>query len=145
MAEAIGLAASVLTLTDAAVRIGRMIRSLKHAPEELSALNSEIVDLKDLFHYTTLIQQQDPEALSNLSFPLQKADQEIQAVKSLVHEYSGHRLAAFDRVKWVVVKKRLKDLVVVIRERRNQINALLAVNNLYFGLLPSFLAIHFRT
>lgn len=48
MAEIIGLTASIFTLAGTGVTVGKIIRSLKNAPNELLALANEISDLEVL-------------------------------------------------------------------------------------------------
>lgn len=56
MAEIIGLTASIFTLAGTGVTVGKIIRSLKNAPNELLALANEISDLEVLFHEIQRIQ-----------------------------------------------------------------------------------------
>lgn len=49
MAEAIGFAASIVTLGEIAVRLSRIICSLKNAPDELLALANEVTELRLVF------------------------------------------------------------------------------------------------
>ena len=49
MAEAVGLAASLVTLTGLVVKTGELTQGYRHAPDEVHALQRELEGLKYVF------------------------------------------------------------------------------------------------
>jgi len=130
MTEILGITASILTVAEAGLKLGQLIRSLRHAPDELLALNNEVVELKVILTQIQLLKDAQPDILINISPTFEKTSESIQSLKSLVDGYHGRLVTGFRRFKWVLETAKINDLKQDIRERRSQLNALFTVNNL---------------
>ena len=128
--EPLGAAGSILTITEALITLGRIIKSLQKVPVELVALDNELVDLKSLFLQIEVLRAEQPEALSSLSSTLSKANGHVQDIKDLADEYNGRLLTGFDRIKWVAEKSKISKLKQELREQRNRLDTLLIANTL---------------
>ena len=73
MAEAVGIVAASLSLAKASKGIIGALRSLRHAPDEIMALNDEISDLLVLIANVQRLAQQDQTVDLLIRAPLQRA------------------------------------------------------------------------
>jgi hypothetical protein len=130
MIDPLSLATSVLTLTDAAVRIGHFISRCRNAPAELMALNNEINDLR--YVLTRIRDVYPPDAKGDISAILdrasEKADQLSVVVQLLEGEENG-KLSTYQRLKWSAMKHKVSRSRGDLRELRLQLNVFLAAEN----------------
>lgn len=80
MAEAVGLIASVATLTEVALKLKKLIVRLRDAPEELLALSNEVTDLRFLFTEIEKVAIERPDSQARLSKTLKFADERLDSL-----------------------------------------------------------------
>jgi hypothetical protein len=125
------LAASILTLIDAATKLGKLIRGIHNAPVELLALSNETNDLCIVYRELERVHMRWPSASENLSLPLQRANEKIAALRTLLDRIDSKAASAKGRVDWVFRKKgKIRKMQEELREARRQLDTLIATNSL---------------
>jgi len=125
------LTASILTLIDAATKLGKLIHNIHNAPVELLALSNEANDLCIVYRELERVHMRWPSASGNLSLPLQCANEKIVALRKLLGEIDGKAASTKGRVDWVFRKKgKIQKMLKELREVRRQLDTLIATNSL---------------
>jgi hypothetical protein len=125
------LTASILTLIDAATKLGKLIHNIHNAPVELLALSNEANDLCIVYRELERVHIRWPNASGNLSLPLQRANEKIAALRTLLDGIDGKAASAKGRVDWVFRKKgKIRKMQKELREVRRQLDTLIATNSL---------------
>jgi hypothetical protein len=126
MADPISLTASILTLTDAAVGIGKFIARCRDAPAEVLALNNEVNDLRFVLGRVADMYPRDAE--SNMTATLHRAGEKITDLHAVVHQLrlkEGATLSTADRIRWTMMKSKVRRLHTELRYVRLHLNTLL--------------------
>ena len=129
MADPISLTASILTLIDAAGKIGEFITHCRYAPAEVLALNNEVNDLRFVLGRVEDIYPSDAE--SNVTVTLRRAGQNIARLHAVVHQLKlqdNTRLSTADRVRWTMMKSKVRKLLTELRNIRLHLNTLLVTD-----------------
>ncbi|KAH7060893.1 ankyrin repeat-containing domain protein [Macrophomina phaseolina] len=126
MAEAVGLIASVATLAEAALKLGKLTSRLKDAPDELFALSNEITELRFLFTEVEKIGQGRRDSLARFSTTLDATALNVEALVSFLQKVETVDTKLKDRVAWLRYKSRIGKLQSELRGSRLQLAALLA-------------------
>ncbi|ORY12010.1 ankyrin repeat-containing domain protein [Clohesyomyces aquaticus] len=132
MAEVIGVLASVATLTETAAKLSRLIRSMKKAPDEILALNNEVTDLTILLTRIKDTQAEHPHSLAHILPTLRNLEKSIASLKEVVTRFDGRGTSGLRRFKWTTERDKINRLKEDLRERRVQLDMLLAMTNFWF-------------
>ena len=136
MADPLGVAASILSLTDAVIIIGRFIRRIRNCPAELLAVNNELSDLRYVLTEVERLQEnEEVPGGSNLGRMLERAQVVVQETSGIVQKLEGNdnnRFSVIDRVEWSVTQKeKVTSLISRLREIRFQLDTLIAADTAY--------------
>lgn len=136
MADPLSIASSILSLTDAAIIIGKFIHRIRNCPAELLAVNNELSDLR--YVLTEVERLQENETVpggSNLGRILKRAQVAVQEASDIIQKLKGNetgRFSVIDRVKWSVTQKeKVASLISRLREIRFQLDTLIAADTAY--------------
>ena len=125
MAEAIGAASAVITLLDTARRLDSLIREIKHAPDEILAINNEVADLRLLVFQLQELTNADLTVETYLATPLQTALARLKAVDELLSRLKGRPKRI--RVEWIRIQQQIRQHQVALRDARLQLTSCLSV------------------
>lgn len=151
MAEAVGLAISVVgildTLTRASKHLGEVISTWRNAPDELLALRNELEDMRvvlDEVQHTRkaveALSSEDGDFMRILGSQITSMDRQIHALEEILYRLS--KLSGYkQRLKWLRKEGRIEEMKVRVRESRESIRSMLLANNvsvwLGLQLIPS--------
>lgn len=130
MADPVGFAASVLTLTDAAASVIKIIHQVRHCPDQVKAFVNEINDLCYVLEdVQELHNEKELGEESRLGPILERAKLAIKNVDQFVKQLGIHekeKLDLIDRFKWSIAKqKKADELKLRLINIRSQLNTLI--------------------
>ncbi|KAI9832146.1 MAG: hypothetical protein M1819_004497 [Sarea resinae] len=134
--DPVGFAASLLTLVSAFGKLGRLIKSMHNAPDELIALSNEVADLKivlsdvEMLDRETNLVRTTSESLTKLLISARiKLNNLDKFVDELINIRPDDTVSA-QRIKWAVSKrKKAKELQEELRDIRINLGTILAARS----------------
>lgn len=130
MAEAVGLIASVATLTEVALKLKKLVVRLRDAPEELLALFNEVTDLRFLFTEIEKAAIERPDSQARLSKMLKFADERLDSLNLFLQKIDKVDVKLVDRLVWLRYRSSVVKLQSELHEVRSQLTGLLQVDAL---------------
>ncbi|KAF4989599.1 hypothetical protein FGRMN_9006 [Fusarium graminum] len=132
MAEAIGIVASIIAISTAGKDIAKVVRTLRHAPEELLATCNEVSDLVQFLSSLQGIIPPSQPIDSGIQATLDKAVIEINQLKNVIRtpETLAPSRHVTNRVQWYANRRAIRDHQAAFRELRLQLMALLSAQNM---------------
>ncbi|KAF4311075.1 hypothetical protein GTA08_BOTSDO13383 [Botryosphaeria dothidea] len=97
MAEVVGLVASVATLIEVSLKLGKLLSRFRDAPDELLALSNEITDLRFLFAEIEKIVRERPDSMTRFSSTLDTAERRVEAVLRFFQKVDAFDTTITDR------------------------------------------------
>lgn len=131
MAEVVGLVASVATLIEVSLKLGKLLSRFRDAPDELLALSNEITDLRFLFAEIEKIVRERPDSMTRFSSTLDTAERRVEAVLRFFQKVDAFDTTITDRVIWMRHKCKVGRLQSGLRDSRLQLDALLGAGFLH--------------
>ncbi|KAF2137064.1 uncharacterized protein K452DRAFT_312628 [Aplosporella prunicola CBS 121167] len=129
MAEVIGLVASVITLAETAVKLGRLINRLHEAPAELLALSNEIENFRVLLYEVEKVALGNrPQMAEKLSETLCDANSKVLIIRGFLERVDADDAKAIDRLVWIRHKGKIRTFQSQLRDARLHLSAMLDAN-----------------
>lgn len=136
MADPVGFAASVLTLTDAAAAVVKFIQQVRHCPDQVKAFVNEINDLRYVLEdVEDLHNEKELGEQSRLGPVLERANDAIEQIDQFVKQFrvtEKGKLAFIDRVRWSIAQqKKAEELKQRLINIRSQLSTLIQTSTEY--------------
>lgn len=135
--EAVGFAASVLTLLAAANQVAKgldKLASIKEAPDAVLALNNEVSEIRlILCEAQPLLQKYESTVVSSVSedrslqVSIDRAKERLEDLQSIVGNRLMRRMGTRDRFGWLYEQDKVQKALKDVRAAREKVTTMLGV------------------
>ena len=128
MAEALEIASAVISLTQAASTITRLVQDLRHAPDAVVKLREDTVDLQNYVEQIVTLLEYDESLLTVLEVPLAKVARHANVLNAWLESLPKNNARL--RAVWIKKQPGVASVLHNLASARSELIASLSLANL---------------